>query len=148
MLPPANPRISIISATYNRSNVLIHTIESVRRSTFADGELVVIGDACTDDTTEVVAGFNAPRIRLTNLEHNFGEQSGPNIPGAEMARARYLAFLNHDDLFFPEHLERSLAHLETTQADLVFAGVACSWGWAAFASCCTTAAETRPPSAW
>lgn len=124
MPAPAAPRISIITATYNRSNVLGHAIESVQRSSLADWELVVVGDACTDDTAEVVAGFNDPRIRFTNLEHNFGEQSGPNNIGAEMARAPYLAFLNHDDLFFPEHLERCLAHLETTQADLVFAGIA------------------------
>lgn len=118
------PKVSIVIATYNRSNVLVHTIESVRRSTLTDWELLVVGDACTDDTADVVAGFNDPRIRFINLEHNCGEQSGPNSVGASLVLAPYLAFLNHDDLFFPEHLARSLAHLEATSADLVFSGLA------------------------
>lgn len=118
------PSVSIVIATYNRSNVLVHAIESVRRSTLTDWELLVVGDACTDDTAEVVAGFNDPRIRFINLEHNFGEQSGPNNVGASLVRAPILAFLNHDDLYFPDHLARSLAHLETTGADLVFSGLA------------------------
>jgi len=118
------PRVSVVTATYNRSNVLGLAIESVRRSTLTDWELLVIGDACTDDTASMVARFNDPRIRFVNLEKNFGEQSRPNNVGASMASAPYLAFLNHDDLYFPEHLERSLAHLEATGADLVFSGVA------------------------
>jgi len=118
------PKVGIVIATYNRSNVLVHAIESVRRSTLTDWELLVVGDACTDDTADVVAGFNDPRIRFINLDRNFGEQSGPNNVGASLVRAPLLAFLNHDDLYFPEHLERSLSHLETTGADLVFSGLA------------------------
>jgi glycosyltransferase involved in cell wall biosynthesis len=124
MTPTDTPRVGIVIATYNRSNVLVHAIESVRRSTLTDWELLVVGDACTDDTADVVAGFNDPRIRFINLEHNFGEQSGPNNVGASLVRAPYLAFLNHDDLYFPEHLELSIAHLEDTGADLVFSGLA------------------------
>jgi glycosyltransferase involved in cell wall biosynthesis len=124
MLPEGTPRVSVVTATYNRSNVLVHAIESVRRSTVTDWELLVVGDACTDDTAQVVAGLSEPRIRFVNLEKNFGEQSGPNNVGASLARAPYLAFLNHDDLFFPEHLERGLAHLEASGADLVFSAVA------------------------
>lgn len=120
----ATPRISVITATYNRSNVLVHAIQSLRRSTLSDWELLVVGDACTDDTADVVAGFSDPRIRFVNLEENFGEQSRPNNVGASLVRTPYLAFLNHDDMYFPEHLERGVAHLEATGADLVFSGVA------------------------
>lgn len=118
------PSVSIVIATYNRSNVLLHAIESVKQSTLTDWELLVVGDACTDDTANVVAGFNDPRIRFLNLERNFGEQSGPNTIGASLVRAPILAFLNHDDMYFPDHLARSLAHLEVTGADLVFSGLA------------------------
>jgi GT2 family glycosyltransferase len=124
MLSSATPRISVVSATYNRSNVLVHSIQSLRRSTLSDWKLLVVGDACTDDTADVVAGFEDPRISFVNLENNCGEQSGPNNVGASLARTPYLAFLNHDDMYFPEHLERGVAHLEATGADLVFSGVA------------------------
>lgn len=119
-----NPAISIIMATYNRSNILPYSISSVLHSTFSDWELIIVGDACTDDTPEVVAAFEDPRIRFINLEKNFGDQSGPNNVGFEMARGRYIAYLNHDDLYFPDHLQSSLEMIEKTGADLVFSGVA------------------------
>jgi glycosyltransferase involved in cell wall biosynthesis len=114
------PCVSIITATYNRSNVLRYTIASVLRSTFTDWEMLVIGDACTDDTAEVVASFNDPRVQFINLEQNTGEQSGPNNEGLRRARGRYIAFLNHDDLWTPNHLDVCVAGIEETGADLVF----------------------------
>ena len=118
------PRISIITATYNRSAVLAFSIESVLRQTESDWEMIVVGDACTDDSAEVVARYRDPRLRFCNLERNNGEQSGPNNTGVLQARAPILAFLNHDDLYFPDHLERSLHELDESGADLVFAAVA------------------------
>lgn len=115
------PAISVITATYNRSNVLRQAIASVRRNTFQDWEQIVVGDACTDDTAEVVASFNDPRIRFVNLPANCGEQSGPNNAGFGLARGRLIAYLNHDDLWLPDHLGGLLQHIDETGADLVFA---------------------------
>jgi glycosyltransferase involved in cell wall biosynthesis len=114
------PTVSIITATYNRSSVLRHAISSVLRSTVRDWELLVIGDACTDDSEQVVSSFGDPRIRFVNLERNAGEQSGPNNHGGRLARGRYVAYLNHDDLGFPDHLELLLRGIEETGADLVY----------------------------
>jgi glycosyltransferase involved in cell wall biosynthesis len=116
----STPKVSVVIATYNRSNVLAIAIESVRAQTFADWELLVIGDACTDDTEKVVAGFADVRIRYYNLAVNVGEQSGPNNEGMRQARGKYLAFLNHDDLWLSDHLEQAVALLEDTAVDLVF----------------------------
>jgi len=115
-----SPAISIIMSTYNRSNILGFAIETVRWQTHTDWELLVIGDACTDDTPAVVASFNDPRIRFINLPENCGEQTGPNNHGLSLARGQYLAFLNHDDLWLPDHLQGALAHLQQHNADLVF----------------------------
>jgi glycosyltransferase involved in cell wall biosynthesis len=114
------PLVSIVIATYNRAHVVAHAIASVRRSTVTDWELIVVGDRCTDDTEAVVAGFGDPRITWVNLPENAGEQSGPNNEGIRRARGRYLALLNHDDLFFPDHLASSIACCEATAADLVW----------------------------
>ena len=114
------PRVSIITATFNRSRVLRHTIATVMAQRFTDWELLVIGDACTDDTAEVVASFGDSRIRYHNLSVNVGEQSGPNNTGVEMARGELVAFLNHDDLWLPDHLETLVGAIEETGADLVF----------------------------
>ena len=70
--------------TYNRSNVLRYAIESVLAQTVSDWEMIVIGDACTDDTAEVVESFGDGRIRFHNLDQNVGEQSGPNNVGTSI----------------------------------------------------------------
>ena len=107
-----SPLLSIITATYNRSNVLRLTIESVQASPFSDWEMIVMGDACTDDTAAVVEGFRDRRIRFVNLSANHGEQSGPNNEGVRLAAGRYVAFLNHDDLWTGQHLPVTTAELE------------------------------------
>jgi glycosyltransferase involved in cell wall biosynthesis len=99
-------------ATYNRSQVLRMAIETVRRQTWTDWELLVVGDGCTDDTADVVARFADPRIRFWNLDSPVGEQSGPNNAGCAEARGRYVAFLNHDDFWTPSHLARAVAALD------------------------------------
>jgi glycosyltransferase involved in cell wall biosynthesis len=116
----ASPLVTVIIATYNRSRVLAHAVESVRRSTLHDWELIVVGDHCTDDSAEVVAACGDPRVRFVNLPRNTGEQSGPSNEGVRLARGRYLAFLNHDDMYFEEHLASAVAFCEQSKADMVW----------------------------
>jgi glycosyltransferase involved in cell wall biosynthesis len=115
------PLVSVITATYNRSHVLRIAIGSLLRQTLSDWEQIVVGDACSDDTEQVVASFADPRLRFVNLKENVGEQSGPNNEGIRLARGRYIAFLNHDDLWLPDHLESLVKAIEARQADLVYA---------------------------
>ena len=114
------PSVSVVIATYNRSNVLRFAVESVLRQTFEDWELWVVGDGCTDDTEAVMSGFSDPRVNFVNLETNFGEQSKPNNEGFSRARGRLIAYLGHDDLWLPDHLEAVVAGLEETGADFVY----------------------------
>mgnify|MGYP003477863702 CR=1 FL=1 len=86
------PRVSVIIATYNRSDVLRCAIRSVLAQSFGDFELLVVGDGCTDDSAAVVAGFADERVRWDNLEQNAGSQSAPNNRGLALARGRYVAF--------------------------------------------------------
>ena len=118
------PVVSVVIATYNRSQTLRHAVQSVCDSTFADWELIVVGDACTDDSAQCVASFDDPRIRFVNLPSRTGHQSGPNNHGIALSRGKYVAFLNHDDLYFPDHLAACVAELERNGADLVW--VACA----------------------
>ena len=135
-------RVSIIIATYNRSDVLRCAIASVQRQTFRDWELIVVGDACTDDTAAVMAGFDDPRIRFVNLPENVGEQSGPSNRGFQLASGDLIAYLNHDDLWFPDHLESLVAFLDDTRADLVYA-LRFSVGQDGLVFCGMTNAELR-----
>jgi hypothetical protein len=114
------PAVSVIIATYNRSYVLRHSIASVLRQDFADFEIIVVGDGCTDDTEEVVRGFADARIRFVNLPENSGAQSAPNNAGIALARGRTIFFLNHDDLYFADHIAASLAFMERSGADIAW----------------------------
>ena len=113
--PP--PVVSVIIATYNWSSVLRYAIQSVLWQTLQDFELLVIGDACTDDSAEIVASFADPRVRWHNLPQNSGNQSAPNNAGLQLARGRYVAYLGHDDLWHPSHLATLVAALNQNGAD-------------------------------
>jgi glycosyltransferase involved in cell wall biosynthesis len=139
------PLISIVTATYNRSHILRHALASAIRSTEADWELVVVGDGCTDDTGDLVASIGDPRVRFIDLPVNHGEQSGPNNVGCREARGRYIAFLNHDDLWMPHHLAALRRGLEEMDADLVFGmGIAVIPGGPNVLVCATESGEYEP----
>jgi glycosyltransferase involved in cell wall biosynthesis len=110
----------VIIATYNWSGALRYAIRSVLWQTLQDFELLVVGDACTDDSEQVVSSFNDDRVHWHNLSHNSGNQSGPNNKGLELARGRYVAYLGHDDVWYPSHLATLVDTLERTNADLAF----------------------------
>jgi glycosyltransferase involved in cell wall biosynthesis len=112
------PLISVITATYNWSSVLRYAIQSVLWQTRQDFEMLIIGDGCTDDSAEVVASFQDPRLRWHNLSENSGHQSVPNNTGLAMARGKYVAYLGHDDLWYPTHLASLVKELEKANADI------------------------------
>lgn len=70
-MPP--PLVSVIMATYNRSNILPYAVRCVLSQTLTDWELLVVGDACTDDTEAVMGTFTDQRVRFINLPQNVGE---------------------------------------------------------------------------
>lgn len=113
------PVVSVVIATYNASHLLRYAVASVLRSDFPDFELIVVGDHCTDDSEAVLAAFGDPRIRFINLPRNSGQQATPNNAGVAVARGRYVAFLNHDDLFLPHHLSSCLERIRESGADIV-----------------------------
>ena len=115
----ANPWVTVIISTYHWSSVLPFSIGSVLRQTFADFELLVVGDGCTDDSHAVVADMGDARVRWINLPKNTGHQSGPNNEGLRQARGELIAYLGHDDLWLPHHLALAVAAIDAG-ADLTY----------------------------
>lgn len=103
--------ISIVIPTYNRPDTLRVAIASVIAQSWHDWELLVVGDACGPETAAVTEEFDDPRIDYVNLPARFGEQSGPNSVGMALAGGSHVAFLNHDDVWLGDHLERAMATL-------------------------------------
>ena len=116
--PP--PKVSVIIATYNKASALRYAIDSVLWQTFSDYELWVIGDACTDESEQLVTSYGDPRVFWHNLPQNSGYQSAPNNEGLRRARGEYVAYLNHDDLWLPNHLQVLLDRIEESGADFAY----------------------------
>lgn len=106
------PRVTVIIATYNWSSVLPYSIGSALHQTFRDFELLVIGDGCTDDSERVVMSIDDPRVRWINLERRAGHQYGPNNEGLRQARGELIAYLGHDDLWLPQHLDLAVRAID------------------------------------
>lgn len=112
------PAVSVITATYHWPKALELAIKTVLYQSFEDFEYIIVGDGCSDNTEDVVKGFNDDRIRWRNLPQNSGNQSGPNQVGLDLATAPLIAYLNHDDLWFPDHLEVLVGVLRATGAPI------------------------------
>ena len=122
--PTANADVTIVVSTYNRPGVLKCAIESVLLQSYQKWQLFIIGDACGYETAELVTSFRDPRIHYCNLPARCGEQSGPNSAGIAAANTKYVALLNQDDVWFPNHLEVALSNLKETGASFYCAGAA------------------------
>lgn len=113
------PAVTVIIATYNWPKALAEAITTALNQTFSDFELLIVGDCCTDETAEVVHSFKDKRIRWHNLSQNTGNQSGVNKVAISMAQGEVIAYLNHDDLWFPDHLETLIDPLRKRELDIV-----------------------------
>jgi Glycosyl transferase family 2 len=123
-----DPLITVVVATYGRPDALAAALESVRRQRFADWTALVVGDCCPPGTAdEVVASFGDGRFAFVNLPERQGDQSQPNSVGAQLADTTYVAFLNHDDLWLPDHLDRAVTVLDHGDVDFYASSAAFTW---------------------
>lgn len=111
--------VSVIMPTYNCGKFIAESIESLIAQTMKDWELQIVDDCSTDNTAEVLQPYleKYPNIHYYCLEKN----SGPAIARTEaMKRAtgKYLAFLDSDDLWHPEKLEKQIAYMRKTGAKM------------------------------
>jgi glycosyltransferase involved in cell wall biosynthesis len=120
------PKVSVIMATWGRGRHILPSIRSALGQSFPDFELLVVGDACVDDTEAVVRSIDDPRLRWINLEARVGSQSGPNNAGIAAARGGIIAYLGHDDIWDPGHLAAIVEGFAKDPApDFVTSGLIC-----------------------
>ena len=117
----ASPLVSIMIATYNRGDLLAsRTIPSILAQSYSNFELIIVGDACTDDTEKLVRAFTDPRIRFENLAERGVYPENPlyrwmvagTVPinrALAMSQGDWIAYIDDDDIWTPDHLDVLLA---------------------------------------
>jgi len=104
------PKVSVIIATYNRSHFVCEAIESVLNQTFLDFEIIVIDDGSKDNTKQVLEKYGS-RIHYI-FQENKGRAESRNT-GIKNTKGEYIAFLDDDDIWLPNKLEKQVAFLDS-----------------------------------
>jgi glycosyltransferase involved in cell wall biosynthesis len=111
--------VSVILPVHNRADVLARAIQSVVDQRLADWQLIVVDDGSTDGSLAAAKAFGDERIKIVELKQNRGGNIARN-EGIRAARAPLIAFLDSDDAYLPEKLERTVAIFEAKpQLDLL-----------------------------
>lgn len=110
--------VSIIISSYNKAACIKRAVMSVLRQSFREIEVIVVDDASTDSTCEVIARIGDDRLRLVRHVKNAG-LSRTRISGLEAASGEFIMFMDADDTLEPEAVERMLMRQRVTSADIV-----------------------------
>ncbi len=106
-----SPQVSIIIPTYNRDKLILKALDSIFSQSYQDFEVLVIDDASTDNTEQVIKELDHPKVRYFKMEKNGGQCIARNV-GTRNAKGDYLAFLDSDDEWLPQKLERQMELFE------------------------------------
>ena len=112
-----SPLVSIVIPTYNHAPMLQRALATVIEQTYQNWNAIVVNNFSTDNTLDVVAKFNDPRIQCVNFRNN-GVIGASRNEGITLSTGEYVAFLDSDDTWFPTKIEKCVASLESG-SDLV-----------------------------
>lgn len=115
------PLVSVVTPAYNAEKFITQCHESVAAQSITSWEHIIVDDASSDRTVEVVEALarKDPRVRVCGLETNEGPSNARNA-AIKLARGRYIAFLDCDDRWLPNKLEKQLAFMREHDAAFCF----------------------------
>ena len=115
------PLVSVVTAAFNAEAFIADTVQSVRQQSLKDWEMLVVDDASGDATANIVHEISErdPRIHLIRLPRNSGVSAARNT-ALEQAKGRFIAFLDSDDLWLPQKLERQVAFMRERNAPISY----------------------------
>lgn len=114
--------ISIITPCYNAENYISQSIESVIRQTYNDWEMIIVDDCSADKSSEIIISYSKKdsRIKYYRTKKPSGSPSLPRNVGIKNASGKYIAFLDADDIWLPQKLERQVCFMEDNNYDLSY----------------------------
>src|SRR5258706_12531894 len=106
--------ISVIMPAYNAEKFITQSIQSVIAQTYSNWELVIVDDGSTDNTKEIVSGFQKTEPRIKYIYQPNGRQGKARNTGIEHAAGEWIAFLDAEDILIPAMLEKQFALMKKT----------------------------------
>lgn len=103
--------ISIIMPLYNKEKYIEETMKSIIKQTYTNWELIIIDDKSTDNSAKICNKYLNEKIKLVSMSENSGPALARN-KGIELAKGRYIAFVDADDLWKEEKLEKQIEFME------------------------------------
>ena len=100
----SNPLVTVLMTVYNGEKFLSQAIDSVLRQTYSEFELLIIDDCSNDNSVNVIKSYNDKRIELVINENNLGQSRALNI-GIKLAKGKYIARLDQDDLYHKNNIQ-------------------------------------------
>lgn len=116
-----NPLVSIVIPAYNCATFISDTIKSIQAQTYENWELFIINDCSTDNTKDIVKSVSDARIKLVEQKKNGGAAKARNT-GIMQAGGQFLAFIDSDDLWQPEKLEKQMKFMQEKGSAFSFTG--------------------------
>lgn len=114
--------VSIITPVFNASKYIRGTMDSVLRQTYHNFEFILINDCSKDDSLSIIESYTDPRIRVIQNKENIGAALSRNV-GIRAAKGRFIAFIDSDDLWEPDKLERQISVLNNSKYVMSYTGV-------------------------
>lgn len=113
--------VSIVVPVYNVEKYIKETITAIEQQTYANWELLLINDCSSDRSVEIIKEYEKkdPKIKLINLEKNSGAAVARN-KGIENANGKYIAFLDSDDLWEANKLDKQIEFMEKNKYDFTY----------------------------
>ena len=114
-------KVSVIIPVYNSSKHIKECIESVINQTYKNIEIIVVDDASSDNSTEIIKNINDSRINILQLKQNVGVATARN-KGIKESTGDYICFLDSDDYWALDKLEKQVKFIETNNYTFIYAG--------------------------
>ena len=121
MLDVQKVKVSIVTPSYKSEKFIAECIESVLSQTYDNWEMIIMDDCSPDNSNEIIKQYvqKDSRIQLIELKENSGPAVARN-KAIELAQGRYIAFLDSDDLWLDEKLQKQLAFMEENDLALTY----------------------------
>jgi len=111
--------VSIITPCYNSERFIAETYQSIFNQTFKNWEWIIVDDCSKDNSVKIIQSFNDERVKLVVQSNNQGAAVARN-KALDIAKGKYITFIDSDDLWLPNFLETTVRYLQKNKENLVY----------------------------